>query len=430
MKSLLAEFATSLKAVSVRAIGVFSTLLISVYLVRQYGVEVNGAFQLSFAFAMIASAIAKLGQDQLALRENAKYCARNEPEKATALLKSSLILVIPFSSFVAFVLIILINLFNRSLTTYIAAFFPFIIAISVIWIAAEGMRGWQHINISIFWQAAFIPLAFLLSIFFLNIPFSIDPLFLPLIYSIISMISVLAICYYWRLITPGGFSGRNAELFSYSILIEKGKHFWVLAILTSLAGWIDLVVLSFVASNEIIGLYQPIVRTGTVIAVLINMATAALVPRLALLFMKNDQAEFIKVTRLYWIAIILGSTALCLVLSLNVDYLLSVWGPEFRIYRNEFVIYIAVQLIQSFFILPMLVSPVIGLEKELSFIQIIVLPIKIASIALGFIFLEILGVIYALGLCTCISSLFIFYVYIRHLKRKGMPWQQLVLGRL
>jgi len=213
-------------------------------------------------------------------------------------------------------------------------------------------------------------------------------------------------------------------------MFHSGKHFWLLAIMTGFAGWIDLLVLSTITSNEVIGIYQPIVRTGTVVAVFINMATSTLVARLAILYAKGNNDEFLRLTRTYWLAIVISSLILCIMFILNINLITSAWGPEFAEYNLEFGAYIGVQLFQSIFILPMLISPVIGLEKELAWIQVLVLPLKIISIIIGFIFMEILGVIYALGLCTFVTSLLVFFFYIRQLKRKGMPWQQLVVRHL
>lgn len=429
MSDILNEILSSIKQISVRIVGVTSTLLISIYIVRQYGVEVNGAFQLSFAYVMIASAVAKLGQDQLALREVAKYCAQNDPNRAAAFLIAALKLVIPFGLVVSALMIGAIASLNKNLLVYIIYFVPTVVAISTIWVIAEGMRGWQSINIAIFWQAVFIPLLFLITIFGIGLFHPIDPIFLPLIYSLIASIVVFLIYGSWK--QASAFDGAIVKTISFSpiMMFRDGKHFWIFAVLTGFAGWVDLIVLSVFASNDVIGVYQPIIRTGGMVAVFIQMATSGLVARLAMIFAKDDHAEFIRLTRIYWLMIVCVSFLACMIALIFMDFIISMWGDGFIQYKLEFCLYIGIQFFQTFLILPMLISPVIGLEKELVWVQILNLPLKVVSIMIGFGFLGLLGVIYALGFCTLISSLLILFFYIRQLERKGISWQRLMLIR-
>ncbi|MBM3333236.1 hypothetical protein FJY63_01100 [Candidatus Sumerlaeota bacterium] len=211
--------------------------------------------------------------------------------------------------------------------------------------------------------------------------------------------------------------------------IRRGSTFWILAILTSVAGWLDLLVLYAFADAAVVGVFQPIIRTGGLIAVAINIATSGLIARLALLYAAGNGPEFLRLTRLYWLGITTTSLVVGTVFIVMSPTIAAIWGPAIAPYHHELSFYVIIQLLQAVFIIAPLAAPVVGLERQMVVVQIVNVPMKTLAVMIGYMQGGLTGVIAGLGLCTLVSVLWTASLFIRQLTTLEIRWQSFITGR-
>lgn len=425
---IFSELGQIARLVIIRGIGVGATFLMSVLIVRKFGAETNGLFQVGLSYAMIGAAVARLGQEQLALRRVAGFRANEDRVNARTLVRTALAMAIPMGVIVA-VCMNLAAWITDDAGGMIFAFAFAVVPLAGLWILTEALRGWQYVSTAIFWQSTIPPALFVVIFALLNALQVLSTQFLPWVFVFCATFALFGASIFWKSIVSLSADDRaNLRIKQFRSALKQGRDFWVLAIFTHVAAWIDILILMHFADAYVVGVFQPIVRTGGLIAVAINIATAGLVARLALLYYTSDTFNFARLVRLYWLMIGLGSISTGLVFLIFANEILAVWGPELLPYRDELVSYVCIQVFQSIFIIAPLVGPVIGLERPMIVVQIVNLPLKVISVSAGYAYGDLLGVIVGLGFCTLFSVSWITALFLRELSKKGISLRLLVFG--
>lgn len=425
------ELAGVSRLLVLRGGGVAATFLMNLLIVRRFGAETNGLFQVALSYVMIGAAVGRLGQEQLALRDIAAIKVGGDAGRARAAIDRSLAVTLPAALAVALSVAVAADIWGADGGGMIPAFTPTIILLAWLWIVTEALRGWQLVLAAIFWQGSFIPIAFVA----LFVPLDALGLLraggLPWLYAGCSLVGLAGAGWAWRRAISASHRPAAAVPWRHAVrdTVRRGAMFWILAILTNVAGWLDLLVLYAFADAAVVGIFQPIVRTGGLIAVAINIATAGLIARLALLYAARDGAAFVRIARLYWIAIAAGSLAAGAVFIAMAPWIAALWGPAIAPYHRELTLYVLVQLAQAIFIIAPLAAPVMGLERAMVVVQIANVPLKAAAVALGYAQAGLAGVIAGLGLCTLVSVSWTVLLFFRQLATMGIRWQSFLTGR-
>lgn len=431
LQALLQEAVSMSRLMVIRGSGVGATFLMNLLVVRHFGAETNGLFQVGLSYAMIGAAVARLGQEQMLLRDIAGHRARDLNDNARKSLNLSLAVSVPAAFAVAAVTAFVAHHWGVNGGGMIPAFSLSIIGLAALWIVTEALRGWQMIPASVFWQGGFVPVAFVLAFTILETCDALQAGALPFLYAGCIALSLCGAIISWRrAVGPregGAYGGMSWHAAAESI--RRGSTFWILAILTSIAGWLDLLVLYAFADAAVVGVFQPIIRTGGLIAVAINIATSGLIARLALLYAAGNGAEFLRLTRLYWLAITSTSLVVGAVFIVMSPAIAAIWGPAIAPYHRELSFYVIIQLLQAVFIIAPLAGPVVGLERQMVVVQIANVPMKALAVIFGYMQGGLIGVIGGLGLCMVITVLWTAWLFVRRLTTLKIRWQSLITGR-
>lgn len=435
MTNAIREAMAVARLLLLRGGGVAATFLLNLLIVRRFGPMTNGQFQVALSYVMIAAAVARLGQEQLALRDVARLRAEDDAARARRTVDLSLLLTLPAGFLIAGGLALLATAAAANGADMVPAFAPVVLCLSGLWILTEALRGWQRVPEAIFWQGSFVPIAFVAAFVVLDGMGWLRPALLPLVYGVCALGGVAGAFWTWRRALPrlagAAGSGNRIDLLRDGLhRLRQGSLFWMLAVLTNAIAWLDILVLNAVADARTVGIFQPIVRSGGLIAVGINIVTAGLIARLALLYAKGDGPEFLRAARLYWLAILAGSLLVGVLFIMFAKPIAGLWGPAIAPYHHELVVYVLIQLFQAVFIIAPLAAPVMGLERALLMVQVASVPLKAAAVVLGYAWGGLLGVILGIGLCTFVSVVWTVLLFLRQLQIMGLRWHSFITGRL
>lgn len=413
----------------VRGSGLGATFLAGVLLARQFGASTNGLFQLGIAYVTVLGAVARLGQDQLNLRTMAELRAREDAMRARQEMIRSLLVAAPLAALAAVALALVAYAKEApEQATFLTTFSLSVIPFASLWILTEGLRGWQHVQSAMFWQGACAPVVFiaLLAAWSSSADPNID--WLPYLYAVSIVIAVIGAGWSWSRAVKGAATlpTEGAASANWRHRIRDGRTFWMLTILVSVSGWVDLIILYAVADAETVGIFFAVARTGALIAVALNIAAAGAVARLALLYAGEKFTEFARVLRFYWLVFAGGAFMAGLIFTVAAGPIMSIWGPETAPFSSEFLIYVAVQMIQAVFILPQMVAPVVGLEKKIFQLNILILPAKAIAVYIGYSAGGLMGVIVAVGAAMIATAGVTAIIFLRHLHRRDPALRRLL----
>jgi len=432
---LIREAANLFRLLILRGSGVGATFLMSLLIVRRFGVEVNGLFQVALSYVMIGAAVARLGQEQLALREIAAMRVRDDGRSARAAIDLSLAVTLPVGIVTAAIFAGGAMLLDPGGGGMLPAFAPTIVMLTGLWIVTEALRGWQLVPASVFWQGCFIPVAFVLAFLLLDAAGWLAPEGLAPLYGVCGLVALAGSTWSWRQAIGDHVTGRPSTsggrgMAAVVSTMRSSATFWMLAIFTSVAGWLDLLVLYAFADAAVVGTFQPIVRTGGLIAVAINIVATGLVARLAYLYADGDGVQFVRLARGYWLAITAGSLVAGATFIVAAPWIAAAWGPKIAPYAAELSLYVLIQIFQAIFIIAPLAAPVMGLERAALVVQIANVPLKAVAVGVGYAHGGLTGVILGIGFCTLVTVLWTVVLFFRQLAAMGIRWQSFLTGRL
>lgn len=415
-----------------RGMGVLATFLTSVVIVREFGVEANGLFQVGVGYVMIGGAVGRVGQDQLNLRRMAGFKVTDDRTAAWAALRASMAVSLPF----AFLSAAGLALWSFATETgndanYLAAFGWSVLPFTLLWIFTEALRGWQFVGSSVFWQGSFVPVVFLAAFAAFGAVLPLSAGMLPFLYAACVLLALLGAAASWRSASGPNDGSAHMSLTSlqwheWTTTVKAGSAFWALAILANVAAWIDLLLLYAIADASTVGVFHAIVRTGGLVAVAINIAVSGMIAKLALLHAAGDRVAFAKLLRFGWFAITICAAATCVAFAALAQPILHIWGPELMPYRAELSVYLLVQFGQAILILAPLIAGIIRLEKQLVLVQIANVPLKTITVFIGYGTAGLMGVIAAIGICTVITMAWTTWLVTGRLRAFGISPSELM----
>jgi O-antigen/teichoic acid export membrane protein len=432
-----AELLSASGLVVMRALGLASSFLIALFVTRHLGPEFGGAFQFGLAALTMAGTAGRLGQDQLLLRTGAeRLAAGTEAAMGTELARALTLTFLPLAAATLVAILAGQRLAaapdERALITVMAlASAP----IGLLWVVTEALRGLQQVTAAIFWQGVAAPCA-ILSVFAAAWSAgAATPSVLGWGVALAYLAALGGAFVSWRLAirrpAPGTGPGqwRIPSLGVLGAYLRKGSVFWVLGCLASLAGWIDVVLVYLVGTSEEAGIFAAVVRTGSLIAIAINLLCAAAVPKLAFHFARRDGPAFAGMFRLYLAAIAAFAVASGGVLLAFPGPVLALWGAEVGAYTQLLQIYVLFQIFQAFLILAALVAPAIGLEMRLLQIQAVNLVLKAIGIPALYAAFSLTGVVVAVGIAMAATSVLTLLVFAARAGLLKLTPLDLVLAR-
>lgn len=425
MKALYRGYISVLQLLVIRGAGLLSLFFVNVVIARNFGPTVQGLFQIGLAIVIVVATVARLGQDQLMLRVAAEGKAVGDVKSTNNRLAASLTLgsiFLTLSTVVAIAAIYVgpIKNFGNQSQAFLAIMTLAILPTGILLIVTEATRGWQKINLSIAWQGSIPQSLFLILVITLIFAVNGNSLWIPVVYVFAFAISAIFACVAWMRVI--GFRLQLPSWANLKYTFSQGTNFWLYSVVTSAVVWVDVFILSYLATPEAVGNYTAIVRTGAAFGTIVQIGSLGAVSHLALLYAQNEYDKFGQYFRQCFYFIAIGSIPFASTALVFSAQIMSIWGSNYADLSTQFFVYLVFQSLNLSINIFVIVMAIIGLERTLLALQLFHLAFKAIFTYLAFLSFGLPGAVWVSGISLTLFNIASAMALLRFLKSKNIKF--------
>ena len=396
-----------------RGMGIIGGYLFTYLIANRYGASMNGLVTLGFAIFMFASAVSTFGIDINLVKY---YSDPERWKKDPGLFYKVLLKALLFSISVTALLyifrdIVVIGLFKKPqfLPVYNWAIlaipsWTMVKAIAGV-LRAKGLNNWYAFfsNTGKFSLAALILIAF----DFLKI----DPLnAIKAHFYAINVLAILAFVIAFR-----NFKRITIHTVSNSWqFMRESFPMFISTTITVFLGWIDSFVLGIYVSDSEIGIYNVAIKIALGASFAMEAINSGLAPKIARLYFEKKEVELKKMIRFSTLLNFGVTVGIVLFIILFNQWLLGLFGEEFKAGFSVLLILSSVHLFNSFMGSAAIIMQMIGYQKQYQNIAVLAL---VLNLSLNFLLVPKYGSIGA-AVSTAFSLTIWFICNAVFLKRK------------
>ncbi|KPV91504.1 Polysaccharide biosynthesis protein [Pseudoalteromonas sp. P1-30] len=313
-------------ALAIRVFGAGMAFIFNLIIARQLGAEQAGYFFLSFAVAMLLSAVARLGFDNTVLRFTG--ASANNGLTVKSILLFALRYSLPFAVAIAMILYLAAPfiadvLFNKPLMTqslkYIA---PAIVGLSVVFIVAMSLQARQKLVASIPCQN--------IAHFFLCgaavIVLNINTASLALLYLSLSL-SLSASFFYWFAVKNLNTAGNTVSSREFW---QSARPNWIIILMSQAVQWSAPIIIGVYLVAEQVAFFSVAQRIALLTSFILMAINLVVAPKFAAFKAKNDM-EGIRKTALFSVRLlVLSAMPIVLFMLLLPEFLMGLFGEQFK----------------------------------------------------------------------------------------------------
>ncbi|WP_460220436.1 flippase [Psychroserpens sp. MEBiC05023] len=321
-------------SIVVKTLGVFAKIVISVFLARALGADGLGQISIINQLIAVVMIFSMLGMDNVIIKQISIGYEKGNKKLIADSIYSSLIINGIIALFITLFGVLLSGFISKNVFEIPNLKEPLIIAFSVILfetfgrIFTSGINGYRKI-----WQSnlfrevltVFCVLSGLVALYVLDIDLSIKHIIL--LYAIGKFITFIVSLVYWRKLFY--IKTHTSKLIVKSMLKTALPLLFVTATST-LAASADVLMLGWLSNSSEVGLYTVASRLSLFIIFFLQVSNSAISPKLAALYADGRINEMnIMVKRVTLGLICIGFLFLALLI-FGGDYILSIWGDNFK----------------------------------------------------------------------------------------------------
>tara|TARA_R110002111_G_scaffold250939_1_gene315281 strand:+ start:661 stop:2004 length:1344 start_codon:yes stop_codon:yes gene_type:complete len=409
----------------VKLAGMILAILVSVFIGRTLGAEGLGVINLSNRIVAVLLVVCMFGMRQVLIKEIAIGNNKNDLKRIGDSLKTAYFLNVGISIIVSILLILLSSWLANSffkvpelkwvlVLSFIA--FPFQILTRIF---SSGLSGYRKI-----WQASlvdqtlsvFIVSLILFIYYLLNIEITV--LSVTIAYVIGRLSTTIALGVYWSTI----FSSNLKKELKTKELIRTAFPIFLVSLTATIYKNIDIIMIGWFCSVKEVGVYAVASRIAIISGFLLNVANSTVSPKFATLYDEGKKLELQKLVQFVTVILFFISLAI-LVLTIGFgNFILSIWGLEFK---SGYLVLVILALGQFFNVATGTVGTLLtmtGFEKKLLSVNT---SFMVLNIILSFVFIKIWGIegaawAYAISIFG-MNFTRAFFVY-KYLYINILPW--------
>jgi len=305
---------------------------LNVVLARLLGAEGSGIFFLAFTIVFIVSAIGRVGMENALVRFIAANIAANQPGKvlgvyrmamfysliAAALLSTLLYLLAPWMSQVIFT--------KPELTKPLTLMAIAVVPLALLTLHASALQGLKKIAESILVLSVTVPLLTSLIAFFFVPGYGINAAVIG--YLLATIVTLLLGRWFWRK-TVDSFKTHFAG-FDRSELLASSIPLLGVVLMNIVITWSPMLFLGVWESSENIGVYSAASRTAVLTSFVLVAVNSIAAPKFAALYQQGDIQALGVVARSSAKIMIVLATPVLLLFLLFPEWILSLFGEEFK----------------------------------------------------------------------------------------------------
>ncbi|WP_044625594.1 flippase [Neotamlana nanhaiensis] len=312
--------------------GVVFGFLISLYLANVLGADGLGVIELMNKITAIVIVFCLLGVRQLIIKEVAISYLKDNWERIGYFIYTSIIISGTITFVVALILVFSASFISTAfsiseLRTPLVIGSIVMVFQVVSQILSSGIIGLKRI-----WQGSLIDqtlslvLIGVLLLAFYVFKINIDIVATAIIYAISRIIVLICASIYWKNI----FLNKSYNLNFDFKLVKKSLPFLLLAATGIIASNIDSIMLGWLSTAKNVGLYAIAFRLAFLSVFFLNITNAALSPKIAEMYANNKLKELNKMVQNVTLGLWFVALIPLIIFVFFGEYLLVLWGEEFR----------------------------------------------------------------------------------------------------
>lgn len=331
------------------AIGYLLTLVIA----NLFGAKGLGDYVLAITILRLFTLLAKLGLDTTSIRFIASFASQNKWSSIFRFRKQ-VVIILSFSTVIASLFMYFLaepiaDLINTNYK-YIKLNAFLVLPLSFFMLHYESLRGLKRIaEFSFFYvmsQALFTIVSLLIIYQFTttsDVP--IYAYFVSVI--IVSILSFLSFKYSVKKLSDGQESA-DLEIRSYENLLKISIPLMFAQSVQFIMAWTDKLMLGSMSTLEEVGIYHTAFKLSMFAAVALMSINSIASPKFAEMYAKNDMKGLRKIVRQSTKMIFWTSVPLVIIFFMFPEFLLGLFGEEFKVGVNAFILLSCGKLFSSF----------------------------------------------------------------------------------
>lgn len=325
-------FKKSASSLSVKLVGMLATFLVSITLGRTLGADGLGVINLTNQIIGLVLIFSMFGTYNVILKQTAIGFEKNDSSKIANTIRTALSINFSLAVFFSIIMLVItpflaINVFNNEkliIPFYIAT--AYIIPQTFIQIFSAGINGmrkiWQSNLLHHTLSAILVCIGLLI---LLAIKLEITIVRVIILYAICRLLVLIVVRSYWKSIfsfNGGGLYIKRMLSSAFPLLIVSSS-----VMLSSNA---DSIMLGWLSSVREVGLYSVAMKLALLTSLFHTLTTSVLSPKIASLYneKKNDEIQLM-IGRVTISLLILGLISFLVFLIFG-DFILRIWGNEFK----------------------------------------------------------------------------------------------------
>jgi len=331
------------------AVGYLLTLVIA----NLFGAKGLGDYVLAVTILRLFTLLAKLGLDTTSIRFIASFASQNKWSSIFRFRKQ-VVIILSFSTVIASLFMYFLaepiaDLINTNYK-YIKLNAFLVLPLSFFMLHYESLRGLKRIaEFSFFYvmsQALFTVVSLLIIYQFTttsDVP--IYAYFVSVI--IVSILSFLSFKYSVKKLSDGQESA-DLEIRSYENLLKISIPLMFAQSVQFIMAWTDKLMLGSMSTSEEVGIYHTAFKLSMFAAVALMSINSIASPKFAEMYAKNDMKGLRKIVRQSTKMIFWTSVPLVIIFFMFPEFLLGLFGEEFKVGVNAFILLSCGKLFSSF----------------------------------------------------------------------------------
>jgi len=331
------------------AVGYLLTLVIA----NLFGAKGLGDYVLAITILRLFTLLAKLGLDTTSIRFIASFASQNKWSSIFRFRKQ-VVIILSFSTVIASLFMYFLaepiaDLINTNYK-YIKLNAFLVLPLSFFMLHYESLRGLKRIaEFSFFYvmsQALFTVVSLLIIYQFTttsDVP--IYAYFVSVI--IVSILSFLSFKYSVKKLSDGQ-ENADLEIRSYENLLKISIPLMFAQSVQFIIAWTDKLMLGSMSTSEEVGIYHTAFKLSMFAAVALMSINSIASPKFAEMYAKNDMKGLRKIVRQSTKMIFWTSVPLVIIFFMFPEFLLGLFGEEFKVGVNAFILLSCGKLFSSF----------------------------------------------------------------------------------
>jgi O-antigen/teichoic acid export membrane protein len=331
------------------AIGYFLTLIIA----HLFGAEGLGEYVLAITILRLFTLLAKVGLDTTSIRFIASYAAQKKWRSIFSFRKKVVFILLitsVLSSLLMYFLAIPIAELIHTNYRYIQLNAFFVLPMAFFMVNYESLRGLKRIAEFSFFYRVSQGLFSIIAIIMLYQFFTSEDI--PVYAYLISVLIVSVLSFfsfiYWLNKKSKGKEQAVLEVKSYSSLLKIAIPLMFAQSVQFIMSWTDKLMLGAMSTPEEVGVYHTAFKLSMFAAVALMSINSIASPKFAEMFSKNDMIGLEKVVRQSTKMIFWTSIPLVIIFFMFPEFLLGMFGEEFKVGVTAFIFLSCGKLFSSF----------------------------------------------------------------------------------